>query len=209
MMAGKQKWYVVWVGANPGIYDNWADAKSQITGFPNARYKSFPTVAEAQKAFRSAPKPSLRKKYEKAAPRMFTEQIIQNSLSVDAACSGNPGLMEYQGVKTSDGTRLFHMGPFPEGTNNIGEFLALVHGLAFLKNINQPLLPIYSDSKIAIGWVKKKKCNTKLKPSPKNDKLFELINRGEKWLHENTYKNPILKWATKQWGEIPADFGRK
>ncbi len=208
-MAGKQKWYVVWVGANPGIYDNWADAKSQITGFPNARYKSFPTVAEAQNAFRSAPKPSIRKKYEKAAPRMFTEQIIQTSLSVDAACSGNPGLMEYQGVKTSDGTRLFHMGPFPEGTNNIGEFLALVHGLAYLKKINQPLIPIYSDSKIAIGWVKKKKCNTKLKPSPKNDKLFDLINRGEKWLHENTYKNPILKWATKEWGEIPADFGRK
>lgn len=214
-MAGKkQKWYVVWVGANPGIYDNWADAKAQITGFPKARYKSFSSVSEAQKAFRSAPsmymsKSSKSEKSNKTVRNISHEMIVNPSLSVDAACSGNPGLMEYQGVRTSDSMQLFHMGPFEEGTNNVGEFLALVHGLAYLKKIEKPQIPIYSDSKIAIGWVLKKKCNTKLKKSKKNENLFELIRRGEKWLKENTFKTPILKWETKSWGEIPADFGRK
>ncbi len=208
-MASKRKWYVVWVGAHPGIYDNWADAKAQITGFPNARYRAFSTVAEAQEAFRSSPDRFKKPAKLKPKSNRIVGHIVNPSLSVDAACSGNPGLMEYQGVRTSDGKQLFHMGPFQEGTNNVGEFLALVHGLAFLKQLKQPALPIYSDSKIAIGWVRKKKCNTKLKQSSKNQHLFELIIRGEKWLHENSYSNPILKWETKEWGEIPADFGRK
>ena len=206
-MANK-KWYVVWVGANPGIYDNWADAKSQIVGFPKARYKGFTSVAEAQKAFRSSPDKYSTPKKIKTSP-MSKTSIIHPSLSVDAACSGNPGVMEYQGVRTSDGKKLFYLGPFQHGTNNVGEFLALVHGLAYLKRLRQPTLPIYSDSKIAIGWVQKKKCNTKLKRTDKNKNLFDLIERGENWLKENTYKNPILKWPTKEWGEIPADFGRK
>jgi ribonuclease HI len=116
--------------------------------------------------------------------------------------------MEYRGVYTKTGKELFKQGPFQQGTNNIGEFLALVHGLAFLQQ-KKSNLPIYSDSKIAIGWVRKKKCNTKLKQNAKNKKLFELIGRAEDWLKKNTYPNKILKWETKDWGEIPADFGRK
>ena len=206
-MAKKRKLYVVWEGNNPGIYDTWIEAKAQIMGFPNARYKSFSSVAEAQKAFRSSP--SI---YAKSNPTTSTRskgKVINPSLSVDAACSGNPGLMEYQGVRTSDGKQLFHMGPFEQGTNNVGEFLALVHGLAYLKQLKQPNIPIYSDSRIAIGWVQKKKCNTKLSRSKKNENLFDLIQRGEKWLKENSFSNVILKWPTKEWGEIPADFGRK
>lgn len=208
-MASKKKWYVVWVGANPGIYDTWDDAKAQITGFPKARYKGFSSVAEAQKAFRSSPDKYAPKKTAAQKPLMSRASIINPSLSVDAACSGNPGVMEYQGVRTSDGKRLFYLGPFHQGTNNVGEFLALVHGLAYLKRLRQPDLPIYSDSKIAIGWVLKKKCNTKLVMTEKNKSLFDLIERGENWLKANTYQNPILKWPTKEWGEIPADFGRK
>lgn len=90
----------------------------------------------------------------------------------------------------------------------MGEFLALVHGLAFLKKYNSDR-NIYSDSKIAIGWVKRKKCNTKLKRTAQNKQLFELIERAEYWLKTNTYSTKILKWETKAWGEIPADFGRK
>ena len=131
-----------------------------------------------------------------------------NSIAVDAACSGNPGKMEYRGVYTATKQELFHVGPFEQGTNNIGEFLALVHGLAFLKQQNSAL-PLYSDSRNAIGWVQKKKCKTLLEREPRNEAIFDLIERAEKWLNENNYTTPILKWETSEWGEIPADFGRK
>ncbi|MGO3238753.1 MAG: RNase H family protein, partial [Psychroflexus halocasei] len=129
-------------------------------------------------------------------------------ISVDAASSGNPGKMEYRGVITKTKEELFKIGPFEQGTNNIGEFLALVHGLAFLKSKNSQLA-IYSDSKIAMSWVRQKKCKTKLQKNAKNAKVFELIKRAENWLKTNTYSTTILKWNTKEWGEIPADFGRK
>lgn len=208
-MANKRKWYVVWNGVNPGIYENWAECKAQIVGVPNAKYKSFETMAEAQKAFREGAQTIYSKAKKAPQNRTSREKIILPSLSVDAACSGNPGLMEYRGVKTSDGTEIFRKGPFKQGTNNVGEFLALVHGLALLKHLNQPRLPIYTDSKTAMAWVRNKKAKTSLKKTTSNEVLFELINRAEKWLKENSYSNPIIKWETKSWGEIPADFGRK
>ncbi|MEC7262355.1 MAG: RNase H family protein, partial [Bacteroidota bacterium] len=131
-----------------------------------------------------------------------------NSIAVDAASSGNPGKMEYRGVDTKSKKVLFHQGPFEQGTSNVGEFLALVHGLAFLKQKNSDRI-LYSDSRIAMGWVRKGKCGTKLEKTPKNAKLFELIERAEDWLKKNRYTTPIVKWETKAWGEIPADFGRK
>jgi ribonuclease HI len=130
------------------------------------------------------------------------------SLSVDAACSGNPGVMEYRGVDTATGREIFRMGPYPDGTNNVGEFLALVHGLSLLKKHNSNL-PIYSDSVSAMAWVRAKQCKTKLMRTERNIPLFDLIARAERWLQTNTYTNKILKWDTPNWGEIPADFGRK
>jgi ribonuclease HI len=94
------------------------------------------------------------------------------------------------------------------GTNNIGEFLAIVHALAFLKK-HEVNIPVYTDSLTALKWVKDKKVKTKLKETPENEELFELIERAVNWLNNNTYNNAILKWDTKNWGEIPADFGRK
>jgi ribonuclease HI len=134
--------------------------------------------------------------------------IIQNSLSVDASCLGNPGVMEYRGVETDSRREVFRVGPFQEATNNIGEFLALVHGLALLKQQNSTI-PVYSDSVTALAWVRKRKCKTTLVRCEANLRLFELIERAEKWLRENTYDNLVLKWDTGGWGEIPADFGRK
>ena len=131
-----------------------------------------------------------------------------NSISVDAASSGNPGKMEYRGVDTESQKQLFHKGPFQEGTNNIGEFLALVHGLALLKQKKSNRL-IYTDSRTAISWVKKKHCNTKLARNPNNAAMFQLVDRAVLWLKSNTYTTTIVKWETKIWGEIPADFGRK
>ncbi|MDR0866572.1 MAG: ribonuclease H family protein [Candidatus Symbiothrix sp.] len=205
----KKKWYVVWKGVKPGIYDTWIDCKRQTDGFDSALYKSFESAEEAVKAYKSDPWKYLAKNNPaKQIPKTGSSRIIRQSLAVDAACSGNPGLMEYRGVYAANGEEIFHVGPFEQGTNNIGEFLALVHGLALLKKQNSPL-PIYSDSANAITWVQNKKCKTKLEPCEANRAIFDLIERAEKWLRTNTYTTPIFKWETKEWGEIPADFGRK
>ncbi|MDR0733964.1 MAG: ribonuclease H family protein [Dysgonamonadaceae bacterium] len=201
----KRKYYVVWKGVETGIYDSWDDCKKQVDGFENALYKSFAVKEEAVEAFRSEPSKYFRK-HKKATPA--AGKIIKESISVDAACSGNPGRMEYRGVRTATGEELFHAGPFEQATNNIGEFLAIVHGLALLQK-QQLDIPVYSDSKNGMLWVKQKKCKTKLQPVEENAPVFDLIRRAETWLHNNTYSNSVVKWDTKNFGEIPADFGRK
>lgn len=211
-MAKKRKYYVVWKGVNPGIYTNWTDCQLQTKGYEGALYKSFPTKEEAEKAYASSPYHYFNTN-KSTQPNTISEsgvlhaEVLENSLSVDAACSGNPGPMEYRGVYTATGQQLFHFGPI-EGTNNIGEFLALVHGLGYLKQQNWDM-PLYSDSVNAIKWIERKKCRTKLARNKKTEVVYDLIARAEKWLQTNSYTTPILKWDTKKWGEIPADFGRK
>ncbi|MDR0505250.1 MAG: viroplasmin family protein [Dysgonamonadaceae bacterium] len=203
----QKKWYVVWKGREQGIFDTWAECKKQVDGFENALYKSFESSEEAKIAYHAGAQ-SCFGKYRKAKPKLLDSKIIQQSMSVDAACSGNPGAMEYRGVHTETGEEIFHIGPLEMGTNNIGEFLAIVHALALLKK-QQSNVPVYSDSANAITWVKKKKCNTLLEKCEANKIIFTLIERAENWLKNNTYTTAILKWNTKEWGEIPADFGRK
>jgi len=207
-MAKNKKYYVVWVGAKPGIYESWQDCQAQIMGFPQAKYKSFKTYDEAVRAYRSKPE-AFRKTKVSTQPAGSKSGVVWASISVDAACSGNPGIMEYRGVETKAGTEIFHQGPFHQGTNNIGEFLAIVHALALLKKHGKSNVPIYSDSRTAMAWVRNKKVKTTLAKSKKNEVLFEMMDRAISWLEENSYQNPILKWETKLWGEIPADFGRK
>jgi ribonuclease HI len=203
----KKKWYVVWKGLEPGIYETWMECKLQIEGFEGALYKSFQTQAQAVEAYRSKPGNYIRKR-KTPDLHSYSSAIVLHSLAVDAACSGNPGKMEYRGVHTETGEEIFRVGPLDEATNNIGEFLAIVHGLALLKKQNSNI-PIYSDSNNAILWIKNKKCKTRLTSCVANEPVFDLIHRAEKWLNTNTYPNPILKWETNAWGEIPADFGRK
>lgn len=209
-MAKKEKYYVVWEGVNPGVYASWAECQAQVKGYPQARYKSFPTKKEAEEAFREAFTDHIIRKKKEPKPKLPEGGgPVWKSISVDAACSGNPGVMEYQGVWTDTKDPIFYQGPFANGTNNIGEFLAIVHALALLKKRGNGSTIIYTDSRTAISWVKKKKANTKLAPGKNNAALFELIRRAENWLKANTFTNPIIKWETKIWGEIPADFGRK
>ncbi|MDR1517233.1 MAG: ribonuclease H family protein [Dysgonamonadaceae bacterium] len=204
----KQKFYVVWQGVNPGVYGSWDECKAQVSGFENARYKSFESREEADKAFSENPWKHFTSRKNKRTEEILPSEIIKESLAVDAACSGNPGKMEYRGVFVADKVEIFRSAVYEDGTNNIGEFLAIVHALALLKQKNSSL-PIYSDSVNAIKWIQKKKCNTKLERTPHNAPIFELIARAEKWLETNTYPNKLMKWETGQWGEIPADFGRK
>lgn len=208
-MAKKQKYYVVWEGFKPGIYLSWEDCQKQIIGYPTATYKSFDSMAEAEFASKRNYFEFVKNKEPIRLKKESRQNIIQDSISTDAACSGNPGIMEYQGVETMSKKHLFHQGPFKDGTNNIGEFLALVHALALLKKHNNEHTAIYTDSKTAMSWVKNKKAKTTLANTKHNGIIFELITRAELWLKNNTFKNKILKWNTESWGEIPADFGRK
>jgi len=203
-MKKKLKYYVVWEGHKKGIYNSWEECKEQINNFKGAKYKSFLSLKDANDALSKDYKIYISKS------KLITSDELPNynSISVDAASSGNPGIMEYQGVDTKTKKLLFNHGPFKQGTNNIGEFLALVHGLAELKK-NKSNKSIYTDSITAISWVRKKKCNTKLERTIENENLFLLVDRAILWLKSNSYQTKILKWKTKIWGEIPADFGRK
>lgn len=206
----KQKYYVVWAGKEPGVYDNWKECERQIRNFDGALYKSFYDKGLAKKAFLDDPGKYIGKDFGKLTEeeKKVFGKPIGDSISVDAACSGNPGTMEYRGVDTLSGAELFRQGPFPYATVNIGEFLAIVHGLAYLseRNFN---FPIYTDSRTAMKWVRDKRINTKLERLPVNEKMFRLVDRALKWLETNDYHNSIIKWETAAWGEIPADFGRK
>lgn len=215
-MAKKQKYYVVWEGREIGVFRSWSECEAQVLNFPGAKYKSFDSEEEAVEAFQNGHEDYVRMKSGRSDVTKMLPDYRNlasggpdlESLAVDAACSGNPGLMEYRGVYLRSREEVFHMGPLEQGTNNIGEFLAIVHGLALMKQKSLSL-PIYSDSANAISWVKQKKCKTKLEKTEKNERIFDLIVRAEKWLRENNYTNPIRKWETRDWGEIPADFGRK
>ena len=211
----KNKFYVVWQGRNPGIYSSWEACEKEISGFNGAKYKGFPNRLTAETAFREGPDKYWGKEVTPLIDLSTAkEQPMSPIIAVDAACAGNPGKMEYQGVfvdfATQPATRqlLFKSPVFEQGTNNIGEFLAVVHALVLEKK-NGWKLPIYSDSVNAQLWVKQKKCKTKLQSNAKNEYLFQLIARAENWLNNNTIDVPILKWKTEIWGEIPADFGRK
>jgi len=208
----KKKFYVIWRGNKTGVFTSWNTCKKNIDNFKGAQYKSFISRTDAEKAFKGRYEDYIGKDTKKV--KLSKEELkkigkpILASIAVDAACSGNPGKLEYKGVDTKTKKLLFLQGPFEKGTNNIGEFLALVHGLGYLKQ-QKSKLPIYSDSRIAMSWVNKKQCRTNLPITAENKPLFDFIKRAEKWLKENTYTTTILKWETKAWGEIPADFGRK
>lgn len=215
MAKGATKYYVVWKGRRPGIYTTWDECKRQVERFPGALYKSFASRALAEEAFRSG------RRYDEATP--FTEgqasgpaarqgsragEVIRESVAVDAACAGNPGILEYRGVDLATGEEFFREGPFAEGTNNLGEFLAIVQALEMLTEQKRDCV-IYSDSEIALGWVAAGRVRTTLQRSVANQRLFERIEKAEQWLRSNRYPNRLLKWRTDVWGENPADFGRK
>ena len=211
----KNKFYVVWSGRTPGIYSDWETCKKEIMGCKGAKYKGFPDRLSAETAFKQGPDAYWGKDISPVIDlSKATVQPVSPCIAVDAACAGNPGKMEYQGVfvdfSTQPATRknLFKSQVFPNATNNIGEFLAIVHALAWMKQ-KHVQYPIYSDSVNAQKWIREKQCKTKLQPNAKNEYLFGLITRAEKWLNENAIEVSILRWKTEIWGEIPADFGRK
>ncbi len=209
----KQKYYVVWKGKNTGIFNNWEDCKEQVHGVEWAKYMSFEKKEEAEMAYKNDYTAHIRKNVP--AKKSISEEDkkkygipLQKSICVDGARNTTTGFIEYQWVETDTQKSIFRKWPFADGTNNIAEFLWIVHALAYCKERNIEI-PIYSDSRNAIAWIKAKECKTKQEKTEKNKELFDLIERAILWLKNNTYKNKILKWETKVWWENPADFGRK
>lgn len=203
----KGKFYVVWVGLQPGIYRTWDECKSQIDGFNRARYKSYSSIDIAKAAFAAGPPEYNEVNHHlhhldcEKKPDMF-------SICVDAAVNAQTHMMEYQGVWTEGRDRIFHFGPVKVFSINVGEFLAIVHALAWQKN-NKMNLPVYSDSRNAIGWVERGKVNTKVDIAETDKKIPEMLRRAESWLEKNPVHAEVRKWETKIWGENPADFNRK
>jgi len=204
----KGKFYVVWRGRKTGVFDNWAACQTQVKGYNGAEYKAFETRKEAEAAFAAHYIDYKGKAASLGRWLHASVKPILPSICVDAACKGSPGPLEYRGVDTESANQLFHAGPFAKGTNNIGEFLAIVHALTWLAKHNTHL-PVYSDSNNALSWVKAGNCQTNLKHTHTNAQVFAMITSAENWLAENKRRVEVLKWDTDLWGEIPADFGRK
>lgn len=208
----KKKFYVVWEGRTTGVLSSWKECSESILSYKGAKYKSFKTFELAKKAYAATydeykGKTIFESEFSKEQLDLIGGADL-NTVSVDAACSGNPGIMEYQGVETETGKVVFKQGPYKDASNNMGEFLALVHALAHMKKIGDTR-SIYSDSKIAMSWIRDKESRSNVEENVENKEVFKVMLRANKWLKENDFKNKILKWETKAWGEIPADFGRK
>lgn len=213
MGSRKQKFYVVWQGRTPGVYATWAECQSAISGYPNAKYKSFPTRETAEEAF--AQGHTAYWGTGKFVSALSDEELaaigepVRESLCVDAAWNMDTRAMEYRGVWLRDRSVAFRQGPFQRGTSNIGEFLAIVHALGYLKKRSLEN-PVYSDSTVAIGWVNRKNARSKaMQQGQTSAEINDLVQRALHWLNTNTYANQLLKWETAAWGEIPADYGRK
>lgn len=211
-----KKYYVVWAGRDSGVFDSWEECRLQVENFPNAKYKSFSSQEEAIAAYRGETlKEDLQLISTIASHTTPTinytafPEINMNGIAVDASCPGNPGPVEYRGVSLSDAKELFRVGPLANGSNNLGEFLAIVHALALLEKHGRSGVTVYTDSKTALAWLRNKKVRTTIVPTPENLPLRQLIDRALTWLSTHSINNPVVKWDTEKWGEIPADFGRK
>lgn len=212
----KQKFYVVWVGRKPGIYSSWTECQEQINKFDEAKFKSYETKAAAEEAYKAGWKKSwgqgktasTGKSKSSGSNAALGEEIDYNSISVDVGTNGNPGPVEYKGVDTQTGEVIFAVGPIKRGTNNLGEFLAIVHGLAYLQKLGSNKT-VYSDSVNAIKWVKQRAVSSTLERDDSTKEIWGLVDRAVNWLKTNRYENKVTKWQTKQWGEIKADYGRK
>ncbi|MDO5394474.1 MAG: ribonuclease H family protein [Bacteroidales bacterium] len=210
------KYYVVWEGRAPGIYSSWEECQEQVEGYPDARYRSFPDLVTATEAFRGDPREqmalfrAMSSQRAQAVNYSAIPEIRTDAIAVDGACSRNPGPTEYRGVEVLTGRELFRVGPIAAATNNIGEYLAIIHAAAMLRQRGDATTPIYSDSRTALAWIRAGHHRSRLVPSAENARARDLLARADRWLAANgPIVNPLLKWDTEHWGEIPADFGRK
>ncbi len=202
------QFYGVWVGRMPGIYDNWNDCKAQVDKFPKAKYSKLKAsnLKDAKIEFELG----FENKAQVSSNNNEVNKPIEGFLTVDGASNGL--VCEFQAVWYPTKEVAFASKQFDGGTNNIAEFLGLVSACKYLKDRNLPI-QIYTDSVTALAWFRNKKANTTANTTGKaTEELSDLLVKAEKFLvtHDEFLKgSKILKWETKDWGEIPADYGRK
>lgn len=109
----------------------------------------------------------------------------------------------------------------PKGHNNAAEYIAIIEGIQWIQSqdpswrITPPgTHTLYSDSMIAISWVKKGKTNCKIRNQFDLD-FKAAFEAAESWLTKQSTQDRsifipwIQQWDTKTQGQIPADFGNK
>jgi ribonuclease HI len=213
MAAPKKKFYIVWNGSRPGVYSTWSECEGVTKGVKGAKFKSFPTRVAAERAFRDGATAHWGKgktKTKKSTVRKASVgEPIPGSLCVDAAWNSVTKVMEYRGVWLDDGSVVFAEGPFEAATNNIGEFLAVVQALEYLSDRDSEAA-VYTDSKTAMSWVRKRLVRSESIQLGKTSKEIEhMVEAALKWMKGNPQRSRVLKWETQVWGDVPADYGRK
>lgn len=207
-----KKWYVVWVGTEPGICETWEECQIRTQGYPGARYKAFDSSREAIEAYRkdldahADPRAVIRAIAHAETSRTNyanIKEIYPGSVAVCGSCDHATGMMQYRGVDVLSGTELFSFGPVA-GSENVAEFLAIVHALALLQKQRKDRVAIYCSNGIAQMWVRQKKSNAHVPPVPAYAKMGQLLVRADHWLEVNTFHNFVIKWKTDEWGPNPA-----
>lgn len=165
-----QKFYVVWAGRQTGVFTDWPTTHRQVDRFAGARYKSFPTRAEAERAFAAgATKPTfVRRPSTRQPAELPTEpSAFDVRIYCDGACDPNPG-------RAGSGLAVYRHGALaqlwfglhnPAGTNNTAELNALHRALMMaeaalsagstVQILCDSTYAINCISKWAVGWEKK------------------------------------------------------
>lgn len=211
----RAKFYVVFKGRKPGVYKTWDECQRNTAGYPGASFSSFTSETEAYQAFAVGDLAEWKKKARGLQDERWSHAPPMRNgtfLVVDAACSGYPGPVEFRGVLMPGRAEAFKFGPYQAGSNNIGEYLAIITGFRWLHERSMNI-PVYSDSKVAIGWVLGEGiCKTNMTKDQMGSVLQREVESAERWLRgpwAPTYKKLLHRWDTEEWGEIPADFNRK
>ena len=90
------------------------------------------------------------------------------------------------------------------GTNNIAEYLAMIHLAALLAARGDSTTPIYTDSKNTLAWLRRGGSRTTLTRRPDTAATLDLLARADAWLAANgPIRNPILKWPHRAVGRNP------
>ena len=167
----KKKYYVVFIGRKPGIYNEWFGANGaeiQINGFSGARYQGFATLSDAKQAFNQFRKTNHVQRQKKTSP--ITERQIQEpvpgrtkiTMYTDGGCIYNPGPGGYGVVLIKGKQKKEYSGSYRLTTNNRMELMACIIGLKKIKTASSVVL--YSDSKYVVngitkGWAKRWQAN--------------------------------------------------
>ncbi len=203
-MASSRRYYVVWRGRRPGVYDSWEACAEQVQGYPNALYRAYPSRALAEKAFRMGPEAAWLPTWALAEPGPE-----RPSLAVDASASRPRGPVAYRGVLLQPRGKVQPVfeGRLGEATVPLGEFLALVRALQWL-DAHEQRMPVYTDSTTALGWFHRGGPSpTALERTPEDARRS--LEEALRWLQQHPGPWDVRLWETAAWGENPADFGRK